>query len=95
MACRCPVVSTGVGGSIDVIEHGHNGYIVPIGDSEALAARLIDVLTKEDMDWRKMSDAALATAQRNDWSNSVNRMEAALETCSVRAPRCETLGCGV
>ena len=36
MACRCPVVSTSVGGPIDIIESGRNGYLVPIGDEERL-----------------------------------------------------------
>jgi glycosyltransferase involved in cell wall biosynthesis len=38
MACRCPVVSTEVGGPIDLIEPGVNGYLAPIGDVEQLAA---------------------------------------------------------
>jgi glycosyltransferase involved in cell wall biosynthesis len=32
MACRCPVVSTSVGGPMDIIEPGRNGYLVPVGD---------------------------------------------------------------
>ena len=37
MACRCPIVSTRVGGSMDVIEEGVNGHLVDVKDDKALA----------------------------------------------------------
>jgi glycosyltransferase involved in cell wall biosynthesis len=42
MACSCPVVSTAVGGSVDSIKQGVNGYLVPVGNSEELEDRLIE-----------------------------------------------------
>jgi len=78
MACRCPVVSTSVGGPVDVIEPGRNGYLVPIGDAEALADRLVEVLSLDDTHWRAMSDEALATATRYTWDDATNLLEQAL-----------------
>ena len=78
MACRCPVVSTSVGGPIDIIESGRNGYLVPIGDSEGLADRLVDVLKFDETRWRAMSDAALATATRYTWDDATDRLAEAL-----------------
>ena len=43
MACRCPVVSTAVGGPLDIIENGSNGYLVSIEDATALAEKLVHV----------------------------------------------------
>jgi glycosyltransferase involved in cell wall biosynthesis len=40
MACALPLVRTDAGGAHEQINEGENGFIVPIGDSEALAARL-------------------------------------------------------
>ena len=62
MACRCPVVSTRVGGPMDLVEEGVNGFIVDLEDSAGLAERLLRVLSLDEADWRRMSDAALATA---------------------------------
>ena len=78
MACRCPVVSTSVGGPIDIIECGRNGYLVPVGDAEGLADRLVDVLRLDNLQWRAMSDAALATAKRYTWDNATDLFEKAL-----------------
>ncbi len=44
MACRCPVVSTRVGGPMDIIEEGVNGYLVDVKDVGALAERTLRVL---------------------------------------------------
>jgi len=81
MACRCPVVSTTVGGPMDIIESGQNGYLVPVGNAEMLADRLVNVLNLNEVAWRAMSDAALATAARYTWDNATDSFEGAL--CDV------------
>jgi glycosyltransferase involved in cell wall biosynthesis len=79
MACRCPVVSSRVGGPMDMIENGLNGYLVNAEDSAALADRLTRVLSLSDANWRTMSDAALLTAQRFNWNSAVDKFEHALQ----------------
>lgn len=39
-----PVVCTDVGGNPELIEHGRNGYVVPVGDVAQLASRLAELL---------------------------------------------------
>lgn len=58
MAYRCPVVSTEVGGPMDLIKSGVNGYLAPIGNAQKLAEGLEKVLTLSEVQWREMSDAA-------------------------------------
>jgi glycosyltransferase involved in cell wall biosynthesis len=87
MACRTPVVSTQVGGSLDVIKEGVNGYLVPLGDSTALADRLVHVLTLPEAEWRAMSDAAYATATQYTWDDATKLFEAALHTAIERRQR--------
>lgn len=84
MACRCPVVSTEVGGPIDTIQNGVNGYVVPLGDSAALAEQLVRVLSLPEAQWKAMSDAAYATATQYTWDDATERFEAALEKAISR-----------
>jgi glycosyltransferase involved in cell wall biosynthesis len=72
MACRCPVVSTRVGGPLDTVEQGVNGFLVDVEDSVGLGERLLEILTLKDSEWRKFSDAALATATRYTWDDATS-----------------------
>jgi glycosyltransferase involved in cell wall biosynthesis len=40
MSCGLPAVATAVGGSLDVIKHSVNGFLIPFGD----AAQMLDTL---------------------------------------------------
>lgn len=76
MACRCPVVSTRVGGPIDTVENGVNGFLVDVDDVEGLATQVIKVLSLPEDAWRRMSDAALETATRYSWDDATDLLEA-------------------
>jgi len=78
MACRCPVVSTRMGGPKDFIEEGANGFLVDVDDARALAERLLRVFGLEEARWKRMSDAALATASGYTWDDATTRLEGAL-----------------
>jgi glycosyltransferase involved in cell wall biosynthesis len=87
MACRCPVVSTQVGGPMDIIKDGINGYLVQTGDYTALANQLIRVLTCSNDKWQTMSEAAYTTAIRYTWDDATELFEAALYTAIERRQR--------
>jgi glycosyltransferase involved in cell wall biosynthesis len=89
MACRCPVVSTRVGGPMDIIEEGVNGYLTEVGDVVALADRVLRVLRLPPEEWRQMSDAAYRTATRFNWDDATEQFEDALELAVERKRRGE------
>lgn len=84
MACRCPVVSTAVGGPLDTLQNGVNGYIVPIEDVDALTEKAALVLEASSEHWQAMSDAAFMTGQDYTWQQATQRFEAALEQARLR-----------
>jgi glycosyltransferase involved in cell wall biosynthesis len=89
MACRCPVVSTRVGGPMDIIEEGVNGHLVDPKDADALADRALRVLSLPPAEWRKMSDEAYRTATRFTWDDATDLFEQALELAIERNRRGE------
>lgn len=84
MACRCPVVSTRVGGPSEMICEGENGYLVEPGDAAGLAERSLRVLQLDPLRWRAMSDAAYATAAEYTWEKATDSFQAAL--CRATEP---------
>jgi len=47
-AAGVPVVATAVGGTPEVVEEGVNGYLVPPGNDEVLARRILDALESDE-----------------------------------------------
>lgn len=62
MAMELPVVVTASGGNRELVTDGETGFVVPAGDSAALAARLEEVLTRPDLA-RRATTAARAFAE--------------------------------
>lgn len=77
-ACRCPIVSTRCGGPEDYVEDGVNGYLVPVGDPDAMAEATLRILRADPMEWQRMSEASYAIAQRFNWDRSAEILENAL-----------------
>lgn len=70
-----PVVGTDVDGIRDVIDHGRNGYLVPLDDASLMADRVAHLLADRDT-WQRMSDAAVEVArERFDMRVAMARMQ--------------------
>lgn len=79
MACHCPVVSTDVGGLSDFISNSKEGYLVPPGNVDELASRLVEILSYSEVRWRTMSKAAYLSATHYSWDDATDLFEAALQ----------------
>ncbi|HSU29892.1 MAG TPA: N-acetyl-alpha-D-glucosaminyl L-malate synthase BshA [Bryobacteraceae bacterium] len=62
MACGVPPVATRTGGVPDLISHGVDGFMEPVGDTDAQARTLINLLT-DDALFGRVSAAARRTAE--------------------------------
>jgi N-acetyl-alpha-D-glucosaminyl L-malate synthase BshA len=62
MACGVPPVASRTGGLPELVTHGEDGYLEPVGDVAAHAARVIELLS-DDALFRRLSGGARQTAQ--------------------------------
>lgn len=62
MACGLPVIVTENTGTSDIVEHGKDGFVVPIRSSAAIAKYLKQLYSNSDLRY-EMSQAALAKSQ--------------------------------
>jgi glycosyltransferase involved in cell wall biosynthesis len=92
MACRTPIVSTRTGWPAEALETGRNGVLVDVGDQDALAKGILDVLSLSPAEWRALSDRAYETACAGSWEESARRFEQALLRARERAARGEIAG---
>jgi glycosyltransferase involved in cell wall biosynthesis len=78
MACRCPVVSTRVGGPEDIIKQGENGFICEIDDVDSLTDTTMKILGSSELEWLALSNAAYSTATQYSWDDATKLFEQAL-----------------
>jgi glycosyltransferase involved in cell wall biosynthesis len=60
MASGKVVIASNVGGIVEIIDDGRNGYLFPAGDRQALTARILRVLDDEDLQ-KMIGEAARRT----------------------------------
>ncbi|MEZ4614249.1 MAG: glycosyltransferase [Caldilineaceae bacterium] len=73
MAMGTPVIASEVGGLAHLVQHGVNGFHVPSRDPEALAQRILELLTDDELRDR-LGRQAREYARKYHWSNVVERM---------------------
>jgi glycosyltransferase involved in cell wall biosynthesis len=86
LACRCPVVATLTGCAGDVIHDGVNGFTAEVEDVSGLARGVGRVLSLPEPEWKKMSEAALASVCSYNWEAASGLFEAALMPVPSTAP---------
>jgi glycosyltransferase involved in cell wall biosynthesis len=82
MACGCPVICSTNTAAEDLVEHGKEGFIVPIRDQHAIAIRLQQLC--DDRDLRlKLAEASLRRVHHaNGWAQYGDQFGALCRTLS-------------
>jgi len=65
LACGLPVVVTSVGDNPHFVQDGHNGYLVPVDDRDAMARALLRAIERQDWDRNRIS----AELKVGDWDS--------------------------
>jgi glycosyltransferase involved in cell wall biosynthesis len=78
MASGLPCLATRVPGSEELIQDGHNGFLVPPADAAALASRLELLLGNAEL-CRELGRRARSSAEQRSWSSVTQRLLAMLQ----------------
>ena len=75
MACGVPGIGTNIGGIPEVIEHGKNGFIVELGDTDAVANYALQILSDEQNLAQFREQAFASVAERFNSEDIVKQYE--------------------
>lgn len=88
-ACGVPVVASGVGGLLTLVDHGESGYLVPDRDPEVFARHVRAILDDPDLAAR-LGRRGAVRSRRYTWSLAAARLRRAYADLTVR----ELVACG-
>jgi glycosyltransferase involved in cell wall biosynthesis len=77
MACGAAVVSTENLGSREIIEHGRNGLLAPIGDIDGMT-KWVELLLTDEGRRMELVEQGFRTVKRHTWDGAATKMEQAL-----------------
>jgi colanic acid/amylovoran biosynthesis glycosyltransferase len=81
MSCGIPVVATNLGGVPELIDHNHDGYLVPPKSATVLANAIDALVSDPDLEQR-FSEAGRAKVTKNFNSDlSANKLKALIAAC--------------
>lgn len=71
MACNTAVITSNVGGNVDLIENDVNGLLLDPKDSDSFVKEIINILTNDEKR-KSLENHASDTVQKYDWKNIGN-----------------------
>lgn len=75
MSCGIPVIGTKVDGIMDIIEDNQNGFLVPPGDSKALAEAVKKILADEGVRSRFIAKGLETVKHKFQWDDVLPKIE--------------------
>ena len=73
MASECPPVVTDVGGNAEHVRDGQDGFLVPRGDSDSLAKRLVELLSDDHLAMSLGASARRRVAKRFQLTHAIGK----------------------
>lgn len=70
MSARLPIIITRVGGNLEIINDGENGFLFNLGDVEDLRKK-IELLLNDKSLGKRLSDTAYKNVQQYSWENNL------------------------
>ena len=82
LAAGLPVVATATTGSKEIVKDGENGFLVSIGDSEALARKIIYLLNNPH-EYNKLKTGALEQASQLSWEKTSREFQKIIDKAQI------------
>src|SRR5579872_903268 len=76
MASGLPIVASGVGGILELVDHGRTGLLSPAGDADALANRMLTLMTNPSLAYLLGSAAREEAVKRYSFDRMVASFDA-------------------
>ena len=90
-ACGLPVVATAVGGIPEQVIDGRTGFLVPAGDADAMAQRVVRLLEREGIRRLMAAEAQQTARERFDFRQQVRAYLDWYDSILVRVPSARAL----
>ena len=87
MACGTPIIATDVGGTVEIIEHKTNGWIIPFGDENALSEALLTLGRDKEMRRKFAVESRKIAASRLNAQHFISQVEEFYEQCAGKGKR--------
>ncbi|MEX2273800.1 MAG: glycosyltransferase family 4 protein [Vicinamibacterales bacterium] len=86
LASSLPTIATDrTGAALDLIRPGHNGWVIPSGDEDALLHAMRDAAALDAVEWRAMSERARDSVRSHSLAAGATRFLEAVETAVHQA----------
>lgn len=92
MACALPVIVTDVGDNREWVDDGVHGFVVPVKDPAALAARIVSLLENGEERMRLGRNGRALIGERNNWAVEMGRMAEHYRNLTVPARPSQGVG---
>jgi glycosyltransferase involved in cell wall biosynthesis len=73
MAARLPVIITRVGGNVEVIKDGENGFLYNLGDTDDLRKKIELLLSDKNLA-KRLSNTAYSDVRQYSWNNNLKQL---------------------
>lgn len=78
MACRTPVIATNAGAALDLVGP-EVGALLKTYHADEMASQIVEIVSKNNASWEKLSEGAYAEAKKHSWSIATKEFDETLK----------------